>query len=213
MRTPAPTPKPTPEKKRRPRATPRPTPTPAPKREIRHQPPKAKPTPVVVKAETPAEVKKQLAKVREQLMANHLREMKAATNKAAAKPASTGGPVVASAETEGKGYGVGPGNGSAGIQQDTEFLLYYQQVQKKIKAAWSFAGENPDLSATVTIGINPDGTLNAIKVIASSRDAAFDDSVVRAIRLAAPFPPTPEKYREQFTRGIQAYFKLGELNS
>ena len=104
-----------------------------------------------------------------------------------------------------------PGHGSMGIQQDAGFLLYYQEVQKKIRAAWSFAGDNPDLTATVTFGINPDGSLNSIRVTASSRDPSFDDSVVRAIRRAAPFPPTPDKYRAQFADGLPAIFKLGDL--
>jgi TonB family protein len=109
--------------------------------------------------------------------------------------------------------GIGGGSGSAGIQQDPEFLLYYQNVQDKIKKAWSFAGSNPDLTATVTFGINPDGSLNAVTVTASSKDPAFDDSVMRAIRRAAPFTPPPDKYRPQFAAGIEAVFKLGELSS
>jgi protein TonB len=162
-------------------------------------------------------VKQQLAKVREQLMREHLKEMKPRDTDSEDERGNSrdngGGPVIASAETSGHGYGVGPGTGSAGIQQDAGFLLYYQEVQRKIKEAWSFAGTNPDLTATVTFGINPDGTLNSVKVTGSSRDPAFDDSVVRAIRRAAPFPPPPDKYRSQFADGLPAIFKLGQLSS
>jgi TonB family protein len=235
MPTPTPTPMPTPTppppeptttptphpKKREHRQVRTPTPTPAPKRTEHHKP-KAAPTPQLAKA-TPKpqvakpaptpNVKTELAKLREQLLAEHLKELRKEAGKNAAKSSTEAGPVLASKETSGKGYGVGPGSGSAGIQQDAEFLLYYQEVQKKIKEAWSFAGTNPDLMATVTFGINPDGTLNAIKVITSSRDPAFDDSVVRAIRRAAPFAAPPQKYREQFAQGVEAEFKLGELSS
>jgi TonB family protein len=178
-----------------------------------------KPTPapqVVAAAPTPS-VEERLAKVREQLLREHLKELAAAHSEEAdsdteEKPgAEGGGPVAAKTALAGKGYGIGPGSGSAGIQQDPEFLLYYQEVQKKIRAAWSFAGDNPDLTATVTFGINPDGSLNSIRVTESSRDPSFDDSVVRAIRRAAPFPPTPDKYRERFAAGLPAIFKLGEL--
>jgi colicin import membrane protein len=162
-------------------------------------------------------VQQKLEKVRQQLLAEHLKNLKA---EAAASDETTGtstakggGPVAASSESMGKGYGVGSSVGSEGLQQDAGFLLYYQQVQKKIKDAWSFAGDNPELTATVTFGINPDGSLNAVKVSDSSRDPAFDDSVVRAIRRTAPFPPPPEKYRAQFWQGIEAVFKLGELTS
>ena len=109
--------------------------------------------------------------------------------------------------------GVGPGKGSAGMLQDPGFVMYYQDVQDRIRKAWSFAGGNPDLRATVTFGINPDGSLNSLKVAQSSRDPAFDDSVARAIRAAAPFGPPPEKYRDAFARGVPAIFKLSELQS
>ena len=234
--TPTPTPKATPEPTEAPsprpeptatatprpkkhRATPVPTPTATPvAKGPRHH--RAKSTPVaevtVAKAEPTPGVEQKLDKVRQQLMAEHLKNLKneeAATEPKGTSEAKGGGPVAADTATAGKGYGVGAGSGSEGIQQDAGFLLYYQQVQKKIKDAWSFAGDNPELTATVTFGINPDGSLNAIKVTESSRDPAFDDSVVRAIRRAAPFPPPPEKYRAQFWQGIEAVFKLGELNS
>jgi colicin import membrane protein len=160
-------------------------------------------------------MQQKLEKVREQLLAEHLKQMKArhTAELNATKPNSGGGPVIASAETSGKGYGVGAGSGSAGIQQDPEFLLYYQAVQKKIKEAWSFAGNNPNLNATVTFGINPDGSLNSVRVTVSSRDPSFDDSVIRAIRRAAPFSAPPTKYNQQFAQGIEAVFKLGDLSS
>jgi TonB family protein len=220
--TPAPTAKPTPRPKPRPRPTRRPTPAPTPSpRRVRHRGAKPTPVPQIAKAPRPApkaeptpNMKQQLARVREQLLAEHLKQMKERqAEKNGRKTNSGGGPVMADRETSGKGYGIGPGTGSAGIQQDAQFLLYYQDVQKKIKDAWSFAGSNPNLTATVTFGINPDGSLNSVRVVNSSRDPAFDDSVVRAIRRAAPFAPPPGKYRDQFAQGVEAEFRLGELSS
>lgn len=153
-------------------------------------------------------------------MAEHLKSLKQKAEaqgeeaNGRASRSREGGPAVADVERSGKGYGLGSGSsGSQGVQQDAAFLLYYQTVQKRIKQAWNFAGNNPELSATVSFGINPDGSLNAIKVYDSSRDPAFDDSVVRAIRRAAPFPPPPLRYREQFAAGVEAVFKLGDLSS
>jgi periplasmic protein TonB len=196
----------------------KPTPKPTPKVAERHRKPKAAPTPAMAESKPTPSVEDKLKKVREQLLAEHLKKLKeqAEANSEKPKPAAAstgGGPVVASVDTAGKGMGVGPGTGSAGIQQDADFLLYYHSVQERIKNAWSFAGTNPNLTATVTFGINPDGSLNSVKVTDSSRDPAFDDSVVRAIRRASPFPAPPEKYRPQFAQGIEAVFKLGELNS
>ncbi|MGH6798093.1 MAG: energy transducer TonB [Roseiarcus sp.] len=171
---------------------------------------------VVAKASPTPNLRHQLDKVRAQLLAEEARQPKNSddeTESASASAPAGGGPVAANSLSAGKGYGVGPGAGSAGIQQDADFLLYYQAVQKRIKDAWSFAGDNADLTATVTFGINPDGSLNSIKVGTSSRDPAFDDSVVRAIRRAAPFAPPPAKYRAQFASGVDAVFKLSELTS
>lgn len=178
----------------------------------------------IAKADHPLSVKEQLAKVREQLLAQQLvrdkkadRAARSETAETEATPASAGpaggGPVVASVAREGKGYGIGSGTGSEGIQNDLDFLLYYQSVQERIKKAWSFPGGDTELTTTVDFAIGPDGGLTQVKIAQSSRDSSFDDSVVRAIKRAAPFPPPPEKYREQFGEGIEALFKLGELSS
>jgi TonB family protein len=216
--TPRETPAPTPSKTPKPHRTPRPTPEATPSAKPT---PKPKPTPIAqAKAETPSHLKQELNKVRQQLMREHLKALdaqaKAELDSARdARPSANPGtgPVIADRERAGAGMGVGPGNGSAGMLQDPGFVMYYQDVQDRIRKAWSFAGGNPDLSATVTFGINPDGSLNALKITRSSRDPAFDDSVARAIRAAAPFGSPPEKYRAAFAGGVPAIFKLSELQA
>jgi TonB family protein len=217
--TPEPTPseKPTPKPKPTHHATPKPTPVKA-----KEHKPKAAPTIALARAESTPSVAQRLARIRQQLLASHMKELakENAEDEDTDEPDSEatsgdegGGPVAANSGTEGKGYGVGSGTGSMGIQQDPEFLLYYQTVQDKIKKAWNFFGGSNDLTATVEFSIGPDGTLTAAKIGNSSKDSAFDDSVIRAIKRAAPFPPPPEKYRGQFAGGIEAVFNLGELKS
>ncbi len=217
-----PTVEPTPEPTQQPtkRATPKPKPTPE---KANRNRPRSEST-VAMIASTPS-VAQQFAKLRRHLLAEHIKELAKnpppedegdddtdASDSEAKGPAG-GGPVVASNATEGKGYGVGPGTGSAGILQDPEFLLYYKTVQDQIKKAWTFTGGSNDLTATVNFAIGPDGTLTGLKIGTSSNDTAFDDSVMRAIRRAAPFPSPPEKFRDQFSAGIKAVFQLGELKS
>jgi len=173
---------------------------------------------MVAKAEHTPSVQERLNKLREKLMAEHLAQEKEdeASEDEKAKPEtaeSGGGPVAANRATEGGGNGVGPGEIGGGIQQDPEFLLYYQTVQDRVKKAWSFSGGNSELTTTVSFAIGPDGNLTGVKITHSSLDSAFDDSVIRAIRHAAPFPPPPGKYRSQFAEGVEAVFKLGELSS
>ncbi len=214
----APTPKRTPRPRPTRRATPRPTPTPhrhrptpAPTPIARHRAhPGAKPSEIAIaRAEPTPNVKEQLAALRENLLKEHLAERAA---EKAHGPAG-GGPVVANVPRAGEGYGVGTGTGSMGIQQDPQFLLYYQTVQDRIKKAWNYVGGSGDLTTSVTFAIGPDGSLTGVKLTHSSRDPSFDDSVIRAIRRAAPFPPPPEKYRSEFGQGVDADFKLGELKS
>ncbi|HKD69288.1 MAG TPA: cell envelope integrity protein TolA [Candidatus Binataceae bacterium] len=188
--------------------------------------------PIPRAARTPS-VKERLAMLRKHLMEEHLQMLaKMAKAREDVEPDSSdndsgdetsatshgprqsgGGPVAGSAVTNGRGYGVGPGTGSAGILSDPEFLLYYQKVQERIKDAWSFGGGRKDLTTTVNFAIGPDGRLTGLEVAHSSRNESFDQSVLRAIRRAAPFPPPPERYRDQFGQGVEAVFELGELRS
>jgi TonB family protein len=231
--TPTPTPQPTPEPRReKPTATPQPTHTPR-----KHRPtPKPTPTPTrkerekarekhaeemrIAKEKSDREIQQRLAQLKEHLLAQHLKQQARKSEEVAdlsvkpLKPGpSGGGPVAAGAASAGSGYGVGAGTGSAGIQQDLDFLLYYRTVQEKIKKAWSFTGGSGDLTATVDFSIANDGTLTSVKIAKGSNDTSFDDSVIRAIRAAAPFPPPPQKYRSEFNQGIEALFKLGELKA
>src|SRR6185437_1224 len=166
---------------------------------------------VVARTEPTPGVKEQMAALRESLLKEHLAE-RTSERSHRSGPAG-GGPVVADVPRAGEGYGVGSGKGSMGIQQDPQFLLYYQTVQDRIKKAWNYVGGSGDLTTSVTFAIGPDGSLTGVKLTQSSRDPSFDDSVLRAIRRAAPFPPPPEKYRPEFGQGVDADFKLGELKS
>jgi TonB family protein len=230
--TPTPTPEPTvePTPTQTVEATPEPTvaPTPKPKKSAapkptpvksKNNPPKAEST-IAKSASTPS-VAQRMALLRRKLLAEHVKDLaKAApedsddddTDDTETGPGG-GGHVAARSASEGSGYGVGPGKGSMGILQDAEFLLYYKTVQDQIKKAWASMGGSNELEATVDFAINPDGSLAYAKIEKSSNDSAFDDSVVRAIRRAAPFPAPPDKFRDRFSAGVEALFQLGELKS
>jgi periplasmic protein TonB len=230
IKTPTPTPEPTPEPTaapaaapatpeptahptRAPRRRPTPAPTPTPRR-LRRVRPKSEASVALARAHPTPNVEEELARIRERMLAEHLKEQARARRTPAASATSAGGgPVLASRATAGTGYGVGSGSGSEGIQKDPEFLLYYQTVQDRIKKAWSFTGGSPDLTATVVFAIGKDGALTGVKIAKSSNNPAFDQSVIRAIRAAAPFPAPPTRYQSEFASGVEALFKLGELKS
>ena len=228
--TPLPTAVPTPEKV----AEPAPTPTPPPKvhhREkaiVHNTTPKPKHTPVMMaKAEKTPDVHEQFHKLQQEMLKKRIEEAKkeaaddeddsddddnAIESAPPANDAGGRGPVASNANTAGSGYGVGSGTGSLGEIKDLQYLLYFRTVQQRVKDAWTFPGGSNDLSADVEFSIGADGTLNGVKIAKSSGDAAFDDSVMRAIKRAAPFPPPPDRYRSQFS-DVVSTFKLGELKS
>ncbi|MFI5352996.1 MAG: energy transducer TonB [Candidatus Binatales bacterium] len=236
--TPTPAPAPTPAPTAAPVATPAPTPqaTPVPvvitpipapatpkprsKPHTTHVKPAPQPSIAIARARSTPSVQERLNKVREQLLAEHLAkgdEDSEEPEEEKPEPEvkeSGGGPVAAKHASEGAGVGVGgTATGTGGIQKDPEFLLYYKAVEEKVKKAWSFSGGNSDLQTTVSFSIGPDGNLSAVKITESSHDPAFDDSVIRAVRRAAPFPAPPERFRSLFDEGVEAVFKLGELTS
>ena len=227
--TPVPTSAPTPKKVAEPATTPTPPAVHHREKVIVHNPPKpkAKHTPVLMaKAAPTTDVHEQFRKLQEQMLKKRIEEAKkeeaedededdddATESMPPANASGSGrGPVASNANTAGSGYGVGSGTGSMGEIKDLQYLLYFRTVQQKVKDAWTFPGGSNDLSADVEFSIGADGSLNGVKIAKSSGDAAFDDSVMRAIKRAAPFPPPPDRYRSQFS-DVVSTFKLGELKS
>ncbi len=127
--------------------------------------------------------------------------------------ASDAAPTITSTTPPPGSYSTGISTGTADVQQDAVFLFYYSTVQDKIEKAWNYAGGSADLTAVVDYAIGPDGSVTNVKIVQSSNDYAFDESVIRAIRRAAPFAPPPEKYRALWRDGVQATFRLRDLTS
>ena len=67
-----------------------------------------------------------------------------------------------------------------------------------IKEKWAWVGKNADLQVTVRFGILENGEIAGLKIVQESGDPTYDDSVLRAMRKAAPLPPPPDNYRKDF---------------
>lgn len=52
-------------------------------------------------------------------------------------------------------------------------------------------------SLVMSVGINPDGSVQAIKISHSSGEQVLDDAAERIVRLAAPFAPFPAELRQE----------------
>ncbi len=99
------------------------------------------------------------------------------------------------------------GEGGGGLVRGLEFIMYTEQVKRRVKESWIVAEQKPGLSATVRFGIQPDGEVFAVELVKASGDNAFDQSVVRAVKKANPLPPPPQTYQQEFaTQKVEVTF-------
>ncbi len=92
----------------------------------------------------------------------------------------------------GPAYGSPHGEISA---QDPGIAQYRGQVRSKIIRQWirtSSSAEDKVLRARVMVRINASGAVISKSLTKSSGDGAFDNSALRAVERASPFPPPPE---------------------
>lgn len=109
------------------------------------------------------------------------------------------GEGITSGPGEGEGAAsIGSGGRGGGIIKGVDFILYYNQMRRLIRERWTWVGKRSDLEVTVRFGIQENGEVVGLKMVQSSGDLSYDDSVSRAIRRASPLPPPPESYRKDF---------------
>jgi len=120
------------------------------------------------------------------------------------QPSSSPSPVNGSGPTT---LGGAPGQGGGGIVRGLEFIMYTEQVKRRVKESWIVTEKKPGLTATVRFGVQPDGEVFAIELVKRSGDHAFDESVVRAVNKANPLPPPPQTYQQEFaTQKVEVTF-------
>jgi TonB family protein len=115
-------------------------------------------------------------------------------------------------EGKGKALGVGGDGGGGGVLTGLDFVIYKNQVESIIKQNWTWVGANPNLTVRVGFGIEADGQVTNARLVSSSGDPGYDQSVLRAIQASSPLPAPPEKYRDVFANYI-IDFVSGELQA
>lgn len=82
------------------------------------------------------------------------------------------------------------------------FTWYLQQVQRKVTEKWVQPTQRtgPGLRVVVLFEIDRDGQVTSSKVERSSGNSWYDQSALRAIVEASPFPPLPEGFPGQSLR-------------
>jgi TonB family protein len=82
-------------------------------------------------------------------------------------------------------------------------------VKSRINSQWFLTGDDPRKNKETIIGIqiSDNGSLIKASVDKSSGDKVFDNSAMRAIHQAAPFPPLPSEVKKiQESRGLGLRF-------
>ena len=100
--------------------------------------------------------------------------------------------------------------------QDPRFQAYFSKVREKIKAAWTYpstAGERGiEGEVVVEFRIAKDGNLESTAVRRSSGVPILDEYSMRAVQIAAPFPPVPDDVAKE-TLTIDSTFRYALRNA
>ena len=163
-------PEPKPEPKPEPEPEPKPEPRPAPKTEPKPPPPKPKPEPPSPKPKKDA--KKETPKAEKK------------PPKPEVEPRKDTKPAIS-------------------MREELPSVLDYwgRNVKRKVERYWTLPSgirlDKAENEAVVVFWVDRRGNLTGLPTIAqAASDPALGESGVRAIRLAAPFPPLPDDYRE-----------------
>jgi colicin import membrane protein len=114
-----------------------------------------------------------------------------------------------STDAGGKGFGAGRVGGSGmggGEVRPPEFFRYRDLLLSRIKEAWRWYDVNAAFITQIAFELSPDGTARNVRVVRSSGNSTFDESVVRAVMKASPFPPPPVSVYEKYFKSVTTTF-------
>lgn len=116
------------------------------------------------------------------------------------------------------GLGGGPGSGSGldsayssqiGLSS-FPYVWYIQIIRNRVSGSWFKSLVDPGVSgnfrATVYFKILRNGDISDENIIESSGIESFDMSAIRALYEAAPFPPLPKEYKDEYL-GVRLIFE------
>lgn len=122
-------------------------------------------------------------------------------------------PEAAQIDESGEGYKYGTGTDPLRVApSDPEYLKYQAMVRAKVMHEWVIPARYTEegsgsYNATLEVLINMDGDVVSIRWMSPSGDATFDQSAVRAIKSASPFPKPPDRLAwEAYNEGFLVEF-------
>ncbi len=101
----------------------------------------------------------------------------------------------------GQGFG-GDGRGGTGmgggVVKPPEWFLYKDQLEIAIKRGWNWHDNSKPLTASVSFKMTQAGALSDVRLVRSSGNAYYDESVIRAVNKASPVPAPPPQFYNDF---------------
>ena len=79
-----------------------------------------------------------------------------------------------------------------------EFFVYARTFQQRVKDAWVWDDKSLEINTKVYIELTPEGALRKVDLRRTSGNSAFDESVLAAVKKAAPFPAPPSSVYQYF---------------
>jgi TonB family protein len=146
-----------------------------------------------------------LEKVRERVIQAAIERARSRAAVAQASPAASPGKTDKGEPlSAGNGEGIGAqslgkgGVGGEGILKSVEYIRYINYMQATLKNNWAWAGPRRNLQALVRFGVKENGEIVGVKIIQSSGDPLYDESVIRAVKKSSPLAAPPENHRKDF---------------
>jgi colicin import membrane protein len=84
------------------------------------------------------------------------------------------------------------------VETNQAVHAYYEAIWSRIKAEWALPRgilPSKNLEAIVDVTVSRSGSVASLSIERSSGNRYFDQSALRAIRKASPFPPIPDSIR------------------
>ena len=146
------------------------------------------------------------------------RLIKAAAERASAGSASAQKPLKGDALSTGTGEGVGGsalgagGRGGPGIVKGMDYVIYQNRMLSTIKNNWVWVGPRSNIKVVVHFNIRDNGEIVGLKIVQSSGNSSYDDSVLRAVRKSSPLPALQENIRNGFS-DVELAFRPEDLEA
>lgn len=87
-----------------------------------------------------------------------------------------------------------PSQSANSAESSSRMDAYYALIWSRIKSQWALPRgivQRDNLEAVIEVKITRDGRVSSLGIEKSSGNRYFDDSAIKAVRKASPFPPLP----------------------